>query len=255
MSEFSGKTDPGRILPLLWRRTAAARPATGRPPKLTVDAVVTAAIALADAEGVAAASMGRLATQLGVGTMTLYTYVPSRAELVDLMVDEVLAGRALPGPGDARPDGWRARIELYAERTRAMYLAHPWLAEVSMVRPPIGPGMLAESEYVVSTVSDLGLPLERISTAATTIAAFVTAAARRDAESALLRRATGESNDAWWLQRTELWDRWFDVETHPAMTRLWTAGGYDRGTDQQLDDAYAYGMKLLLDGIEGDSVQ
>jgi AcrR family transcriptional regulator len=114
----------------------------------------------ADAEGLAAASMGRLAGTLGVGTMTLYTYVKSRAELVDLMVDQTLRMRALPGPGEARPAGWRAQVELFGERTRSVYRAHPWLAQASRMRPPIGPGTIAESEYVLSTVRQVGLPLE-----------------------------------------------------------------------------------------------
>jgi AcrR family transcriptional regulator len=266
MTEFSGAADPGRILPLLWRRQATSGPATGgpaasgkaatgRPPRLSVDAVVTAGVALADAEGLAATSMARLAAALGVGTMTLYTYVPSRTELVDLMVDEVLAGRALPAPGEPRPADWRAQVQLYADRTRAMYVTHPWLAQVSTLRPPIGPGMLADREYVLSTVAHLGLPLAQVNTAAVTITAFVLAAARMDGENVLLRRATGESNDAWWMQRTELWERWFDVERHPTMTDLWHAGGFDRGIDQQLGDTHAYGLRLLLDGIAADAAR
>lgn len=250
MTEFSGETNPDRILPLLWRRSTAARKAaTGRPPKLTVDAVVTAAIAMADADGLPATSMARLGTALGVGTMTLYSYVPSRAELVDLMVDEVLTRRALPAPGEPRPADWQDQVRLYAERTRTMYVEHPWLAQVSTVRPPIGPGMLAEREYVLSTVSGLGLPTDRVNTAAVTIQAFVTAAARGAAESAELRRVTGQSHDDWWLERNRLWADWFDVERHPAMTNLWNAGGFDRGADEQMDDAYAYGLRLILDGI------
>jgi AcrR family transcriptional regulator len=254
MTEFSGRPEPERILPLLWRaHRPAPRPATGRPPKLTVDAVVAAAVTLADTEGLAACSMARVAAALGVGTMTLYTYVPSQAELVDLMVDDVLAGRALPGPGEPRPAGWREQVRLYADRTHAMYLAHPWLAQVSTVRPPIGPGMLAESEYVLSTVSDLGLPVHRVNTAATSIAALVTGHARLAAETELLRRATGQTNDAWWLRRSTLWEDWFDVERHPAMTNLWNAGGFDRGPDEQAADAYAYTLDLLLAGIEADA--
>ena len=238
MTEFSGATDPDRILPLLWRRSIAARKATtGRPAKLTVDPV-RCYVHL----------RGR-ATALGVGTMTLYSYVPSRAELVDLMVDEVLTRRALPAPGEPRPADWQDQVRLYADRTRTMYAEHPWLAQVSTVRSPIGPGMLAEREYVLSTVSRLGLPTERVNTAAVTIQAFVTAAARGAAESAELRRVTGQSNDAWWLERNQLWADWFDVERHPAMTNLWNAGGFDRGTDEQMDDAYAYGLRLILDGI------
>jgi AcrR family transcriptional regulator len=271
MTEFSGRADPDRILPLLWRRhTPVGEPAgsaagsragviagtkAGRPPRLSVDAVVTAGVALADTEGLESTSMARLATNLGVGTMTLYTYVPSRTELIDLMVDEVLAGRALPGPGEPRPDNWRAQVELYADRTRAMYVTHPWLAQVSTMRPPIGPGMLADREYVLSTVANLGLPLAQVNTAAVTITAFVLAAARMDGENVLLRRATGESNDAWWLRRNELWERWFDVERHPTMTNLWNAGGFDRGMDEQLGDAEAYGLRLLLDGIAADAAR
>ena len=250
MSEYSGRTDPGRILPLLWRRhTPAPARTTGRPPKLTVDAVVAAAVALADADGLEATSMAQVAARLGVGTMTLYTYVPSRAELVDLMVDEVLTGLALPGPGEPRPAGWREQVQLYADRTRAMYVAHPWLSQVSLVRPPIGPGMLAEREYVLSTVSGLGLPLPRVDPAALAITAYVTAGARQEAESAQLRRVTGESEDDWWLRRTQLWEDWFDVERHPAMTNLWNAGGFE-----QSEDAFAYGLRLLLDGIAADAL-
>lgn len=249
MTDFSGESDPARILPLLWRDDVPA-PArtTGRPPRLSVDAVVSAAIGLADVEGLAAASMGRLGTVLGVGTMTLYTYVRSRSELLDLMVDQTLRTRALPGPGDERPAGWRARVELFGERTRAVYRAHPWLAQVSRMRPPIGPGTIAESEYVLSTVVQAGLPLDRLSTAATVITAFVTAAARADAEAELLRRATGESNDGWWLSRAELWE-WFDEARFPTMTRVWHAGGYRRSPDEEAEESYRYGLSLLLDGL------
>ena len=101
MTEYSGATDPDRILPLLWRHKNARKATTGRPPRLSVDQVVAAGIAVADEEGLAAASMARVAARLGVATMTLYTYVPSRAELAELMVDEVLGSRRLPGPGEA----------------------------------------------------------------------------------------------------------------------------------------------------------
>jgi AcrR family transcriptional regulator len=242
MADFTG-----RILPLLWRRSIPARKATGRPPRLSVDVVVTAGIRIADAEGLEAASMARVAAELSVATMTLYTYVPSHDDLVDLMVDEVFVLRGLDG---TRPSGWREQIKTYAERTFAMYRMHPWLARVSQLRPPIGPGMLAEVEYVLAAVSALGLPTARLNTAAGTISAWIVSAARHEAESLLLRRATGLSSDEWWMQRGELWEKWFDVESHPAMTALWNAGGFDRGADEQARDAYEYGLALLLDGIE-----
>jgi AcrR family transcriptional regulator len=252
--EYSGGGDPDRILPLLWRHSRHVdddtRPARGRKPRLTVDAVVAAAIALADAEGLPAMSMQRVAASLGVGTMTLYTYVPSKAELIDLMVDEVLGERALPGPGEPRPDGWREQIALYVDRTRAMYRRHPWLGRISAVRPPIGPGMLAEREYVLSVFVGLGLPVERIDEAALAVSTYVTTTASLEVESEQLERATGQSNDAWWAERTQLWEDYFDVERYPTMTAIWNAGGFDRGSREADTGSHDFGLARLLDGIE-----
>jgi AcrR family transcriptional regulator len=245
MTDFTG-----RILPLLWRRSIPARKATGRPPRLSIDLVVTTGIRLADAHGLEAASMARVATELSVATMTLYTYVPSRDDLVDLMVDEVLGSRALT---DQPPAGWRARVRSYADRTFAMYRAHPWLARVSQIRPPLGPGMLAEREFMLATIAELGLPITRINAAATTLSGYITAAARGAAENTLISRASGLTTEDWWQQRGELWEKWFDVEAHPTMTALWNGGGFDRGADEQIEDAYEYGLRLLLDGIEADA--
>ncbi|HEY0000697.1 MAG TPA: TetR/AcrR family transcriptional regulator, partial [Actinoplanes sp.] len=239
MADFTG-----RILPLLWRRSVPARRPAGRPARLSVDLVVSTGIRVADAEGLEAASMARIAAELSVATMTLYTYVPSRPELIDLMVDEVLGERDL-----AAPTGFRNKIERYAEQTFAMYRAHPWLAQVSQLRPPIGPGMLAEREFVLAAVAGLGLPTRLVDPAALSISGWVTAAARQEAEDVLLRRATGIGTDDWWRQRGELWENWFDEAAHPTMTALWNTGGFERTADEQSQSAYAFGLALLLDGI------
>ncbi|MFD2080377.1 regulatory protein, tetR family [Actinopolymorpha cephalotaxi] len=251
--EHSGGADPARILPLLWRRTRpgrdAARPALGRRPRLSVDDVVAAAVRLADADGIQAMAMSGVAKALGVGTMTLYTYVPSKTELVDLMVDDVLAGLDLPAPGQDRPDGWRAQLELYAGRVRSMYRSHPWLRHVSTVRPPLGPGMLAEREYVLSTLIDTGLTPPQVDAAATAVSTIVHATAGLETESEQLERTTGQSHDAWWGERMELWDEYFDVERHPSMTRLWHSGGFARNAAEATVGANEFGLRRLLDGI------
>ena len=252
--EHSGGGDPDRILAMLWRRTkpadAGSKPALGRRPKLTLDAVVAAAVTLADAEGLPAMSMSRVATALGVGTMTLYTYVPSKAELVDLMVDEVLVERALPGPGEPRPRGWRAQMEAFAELTRTMYRRHPWLRHISMIRPPVGPGMLAEREYVLSTLAGIGLTPQQMDAAALAVTAFVGATVRAEVESEQLERTTGQSNDAWWQERTGLWEDYFDEDRHPTMTYVWNSGGFDKGTADATAAAHEFGFQRLLDGIQ-----
>jgi AcrR family transcriptional regulator len=87
------------------------------------EAIVDAAIELADAEGLEAVSMRRLAEKLGIGTMTPYTYVESKDELIDLMRDEV--GRAMLVP-EPLPSDWREALRAIAHRTRDALGAHPW---------------------------------------------------------------------------------------------------------------------------------
>lgn len=103
--------DPRAILEVLWRHsvTPAVRP--GPAPKLSVDELVEAAVALADAEGLGAVTVRRLAQDLGVATMSIYTYVSGKPELVELMLDWVYS--AIPAnPSTACPGGvglWRSR--------------------------------------------------------------------------------------------------------------------------------------------------
>ncbi|MEV0789781.1 TetR/AcrR family transcriptional regulator [Kribbella sp. NPDC050459] len=257
----SGEGRPDKTLALLWRNHrqpaagefavgAARKRGAGRRPSLNVDDVVRAGIQLADDQGLAAASMGGLAKELGVGTMTLYTYVPSKDELLDLMVDQVLGERELPGPGAARPEDWREQVEIYSEQTRAMFQRHLWLSQVSTIRPPVGPGMLAGREYLLSALLGLGLGALETNTAALAVTTYVDSAASLEAESRLVERATGQTNDAWWYERNDLWETYFDVDRHPAMTAIWHADGYQSSTREAAADSYRYGLDRLLDGIQ-----
>lgn len=243
--------DLERSLDLLWRaRNGTAPPSRGRKPKLSLDQVISTAVALADAAGEATVSMNQIAKELGAGTMTLYTYVPGKTELLDLMVDAVLAERNLPGPGDPRPDGWREQVKLYANRTLAVFRRHPWLRGMSTVRPVLGPGLLAGQEYLISAVSDIGLSPRQSAAAANSIEVYVQANAALFAETTQVEQLTGESNDAWWGRRSVFWEKYFDVDRHPAMTRIWESGGYDADTCDSADEAYAFGLDRMLDGIE-----
>lgn len=255
VAQHSGGGPASRSLALLWRhhRPPAGepdRPALGRRPRLSLDKVVDAGITLADAGGLAAASMTRVARSLGVGTMTLYTYVPSKEELLDLMVDQVLGERSLPGPGEPRPTAWRAQVGLYSDETRTMFHRHRWLADVSVVRPPVGPGLLAGREYLLSVLAELGLGVAHLNAASLAITMYVDSAASMAADSEQLEQATGQTNDAWWTDRNELWETYFDVERHPAITALWNAGGFVSGTREAAAEAYRFGLDRLLDGIE-----
>src|ERR1700759_1763735 len=94
--------------------------------------IVAAAMRIADAEGVEAVSMRRLADELGVATMTPYTHVESKDELIDLMRDAVAAEMILPEP---IPEDWRAALRAIAHRTKDAYEAHPWRLDIASRRP------------------------------------------------------------------------------------------------------------------------
>lgn len=252
--ERSGGGDPDRTLALLWRARAGesdpSRKSTrGRKPKLTVDQIVRAAVAVADEEGLAATSMGRVAAELGAGTMSIYTYIPGKAELIDLMADAVLVERELPG-SDSAPESWRARIELYAERTRAVYHRHPWLRQISTVRPPIGPGLLAQQEYLLSALSGIGLAPREMNAAVGAIVSFVDATAAIEVENRQTERLTGQSGDAWWAARESFWTDYFDEDQYPAMTSTWNAGGFEEQAADQTNHASEFGLLQLLNGIQ-----
>src|SRR5690606_19087220 len=109
---------------LLWRTGTR----TGRS-RLTLDAVVAAGVELADDVGIEQLSMRRLADRLGVGAMTVYGHVPGRAELVELMVDQVFAEVRYDDLGEGAA-GWRAGMETVAARNLELLSHHPWLTDV-----------------------------------------------------------------------------------------------------------------------------
>ncbi|GAB3475905.1 TetR/AcrR family transcriptional regulator [Nocardiopsis coralliicola] len=248
----SGQGDPSTTLRLLWRGQAqdSARPARGRKPRVGVDQIVAAAIATADRHGLDAMTMGKVAQALSVGTMSLYSHVPGKAELVELMVDAAWTELDLPTEtGD--PEHWRASVELYAERTLALYRRHPWLRAVSTVRPPLGPGLLARHEYLLGVLSGAGLDAPSADAATYAIVTFTDAAAAAQADRAHAEAASGQSDRAWWESRQEFWETIYDPARYPATTRAWKEGALTRSGADAADTARELGLQWLLDGIAG----
>ncbi|GAA2857801.1 TetR family transcriptional regulator [Actinoplanes cyaneus] len=126
----------------------------GRPPAYTRDQVLAAAVTVADAEGLEAVTMRRIATEIGAGAMSLYTYVPDRDRLIDLMVDRV-AGEPAPPPitGD-----WRADLLALGVMQRDLMLAHPWLPFVLAGRRLTGPNLLGFLEHGLHALAPAALP-------------------------------------------------------------------------------------------------
>jgi AcrR family transcriptional regulator len=136
---------------LLWE--GQQRGKRGRRAGLALAQLVEAGIAIADAEGLKALSMHRVAEGVGAAAMNLYRYIPGKGELVDLMVETVLGEIPYPDPP---PKGWRALLEVSARREWQMYGRHSWVLQVvSTMRLPMGPNMVRDLEWMLRAVDGL----------------------------------------------------------------------------------------------------
>ena len=112
--------------------------------------IVRAAIAIADADGMEAVTMRRVAERLNTGPMSLYRYVPDKDSLVSMMVDEVIGGASGPAARGELPADWRDGLRLIAEVIWTACQEHPWYPEAIMVRPPLTPNGAAGLELCLS---------------------------------------------------------------------------------------------------------
>ncbi|MGW4246100.1 TetR/AcrR family transcriptional regulator [Nocardia sp. NPDC004722] len=140
-------------------RSAAAllwgEPLRGPKPGLSVDGITDAAVRIADIDGLEAVSMNKVAATFGVSGMALYRHIPGKAELVELMVETVLAVEpALP----ATDAGWRTRLLAWARQVLEIYRIHPWLLAATTMRPQLlGPHQLRWMDAALAVLESTGL--------------------------------------------------------------------------------------------------
>jgi AcrR family transcriptional regulator len=243
--EYSGSGDPAKSLELLWRRPAHPQRTRGPKPALSVDQIVTAALKIADAEGLAAMSMRRVADELGVGAMTLYRYFPGKGELLDVMLDTVYGEL----PRHVVSGEWRARLDEVARENRELYLRHPWLLQVATSRPPLGPNVMAKYEWELTTVDGIGLTDIEMDSTVALVNGYVHGAVRTAVEARQVIQRSGLTDKEWWLAHVPHLDQIGDLEKFPLSARVGTAVGSEFDAPYDSEHAFEYGLERLLDGI------
>lgn len=237
--------DPARSIGLLWSAGKAGR--TG----LSATTIVEAAIAVADADGLGAVSMRRVAERLGVGAMSLYTHVPSRPDLLDLMTDTALAGLYTDVDEPARADGgWRGGLRLVAERNWGLYRRHPWLLDVAGARPVLGPHTARKYEAELRPLDGIGITDVEMDSVLTLVLTHVAGTARQLHGVARTRAETGMTDAEWWQVVAPVLARHIDSAGFPVSGRVGQASSaqYDAASDPA--HAYAFGLDRILDGVE-----
>lgn len=237
-TEHSGSGDLSRSLQLLWQ---GKEPATRGPkPGLALDEIVDAAIALADREGLGSLSMRKVAAEIGVGTMTLYRYVPSKGELLDLMLDRVAVV-----PEGYRGENWRDTLEKVAIGTWALYVDHPWLLQVNQSRPLLGPNALAGMEFTLQGLHGLGLSGREKFAIILAVDHVVTGAARTHV---LQRQATAESeisDEEFWAAQAPILEEVLNSGKYPELAAL-----DDDSFSVDGEEGMRLALRATLDGLE-----
>lgn len=262
MTEYSGVGDPTLSMQLLWgtQQTPTRGPKRG----LDLGRIVAAAIAVADDQGLTSLSMRKVAEHLGVGTMSLYRYVPGKAELLDLMLDtaygEMLALDAeaegldggAAGSGERSWIGganWRAALTRVAHRYHAMYLKHPWMLQVAVSRPPLGPNVMDAYDRDLQAVEGTGLTDHQMDSVISLIDGLARNTARGAADMALAEQRTGLTDLQWWQAHAPLLEQVFDPERYPVAARVGATVGESMQAAYDPQLAFDFGLARMLDGI------
>ncbi|MFF3221972.1 TetR/AcrR family transcriptional regulator C-terminal domain-containing protein [Nocardia suismassiliense] len=244
--ERSSAGDPVRTLELLWRVPGSQTPTRGPKQRSSVDAVVAAAIEIADTAGIDALTMRAVATRLGLTPMATYTYVPGKAELIDLMVDKVYAEM---DRADLSELPWRDRVTTIAIANRAMLTRHPWVAYLPTTRPPLGPGMAAKYDHELRAFEGLGLDDVAMDASLTYVLGFVTSVARIAIDAARAAADSAMSDHQWWERAAPLLEQVFDPRQYPVGARVGATAGMAYDSAYSADHAFDFGLARVLDGL------
>ena len=219
---------------------------------LSRDEIVRAAIAVAAAEGPDAISMRRIARELNAGAMSLYWYVASKEELLDLMMDQIEAEIEVPEPsGD-----WRADLGAFAHRTRATLSRHMWAIEFIGSRPPSGPNDVRNLERLLSLLDETGVDDYRVIMGVfMTVVTFVIGAVMREAQELRFQReqerVQAGMTEAELQAEHERFYAWFkNSARYPHITRLMESG-VDPDDPDTREERFQFGLDCVLDGIAG----
>jgi AcrR family transcriptional regulator len=228
-------SDENRPPALVWHRERQVP----RRQVMSVERIVEAALRIADAEGLDAVSMRRVATELNSGTTSLYRHVASRDELLDLMIDSV--------QGDPLPElsgDWRADLAGIARRLRTVLLRHPWIGAVQASRPALGPNALRQMDYVLTAATSLTPDITVASNVMSLVMCYVFGAVSVELAEQEAQRRTGLTQEQW------------RAGVGPYLREVIASGAYpqfarriieadDLGPDQQFE----FGLDCLLDGV------
>lgn len=231
--------EDGLVEPSLWERLERPAPARAT---LTLERIAAAAVEIADAEGAAAVTMRRLATQLGVAPMAAYRHVSGKDDLWALMIDRVSAELSVP----PEVTGWREVLRSFAVQTRDLMLRHPWMGQVPAPLISLTPARMAVAERQLEELATTGLDADSMMAAFRTVSSYVHGATQSELALREYKERHGWSSGAETRQALA-----------PQMNYLMSTGRYPNyrryglGAAHKDDPTWEFdlGLDCILDGI------
>ncbi|HEX4397399.1 MAG TPA: TetR/AcrR family transcriptional regulator [Trebonia sp.] len=231
-------------LDLLWGRRERGK--RGPRAGLSADAIVAAAMRIADAKGLEAVSMERVAHELGFSTMSLYRHVASKEELLQLMWNgSALGAEHLVIEGD----DWRSRLRTWAIIQRDMLDRHPWITQMPMAAPPVAPNSLHFVERGLATLDETGLDDADKLRIIGLLSSYTLSEARMAhdaARAAAAAQAAGDGPSGPPVPFDSLLRELLDEQTYPRLYRIaWDPAA---ATVSERDE-FLWGIDRILDGV------
>ncbi|MGW4846676.1 TetR/AcrR family transcriptional regulator [Nocardia brasiliensis] len=225
------------------------RPRKGREqPALTREHIVTAAVALLDAEGMEALTMRQLGARLNAGATSLYRHVANRDELIELVVDEVYGEIRLPTAGD--PAAWRAAAAQCADELRAMILRHPWIAstlgQVGLYY--LGPNVMRMNARMAEVFAAGGFATEEVSDAIGTLLGYIIGVGITEAAWLSLLARSGQTEPELLASLRPAAER--AADEFPQLRATTPDAEWNTDPARIRDKRFAYGLDRVLDGLD-----
>ncbi|MEC3917608.1 TetR/AcrR family transcriptional regulator C-terminal domain-containing protein [Nocardia sp. CDC160] len=206
----------------------------------SVDRIVATALAIADAEGLEAVSMRRVAGELSSGTASMYRYVANRDELLDLMIDAAQGDIDLPPlTGDGCAD-----LAALARRQRETLLRHRWLGAELSGRPALGPNALRRFDTGMAAALQLTDDINVAARIVDTVSSYVSGAVNGEVAEYRLQQRTGLTEDQWRASVGPYLRSALATGAYPALSRR-----LHEADDPTAAESFEFGLACVLEGV------
>lgn len=216
------------------------KPTRGPTPTHSREEIATAAIKIADAEGLEAASVRNIARSLGAGAMTLYRYLPTKEDLWAVMIDEASPFEPQEPTGDLCAD-----LTVLARRRRKNFLRHPWLASLLATRPIIGPNYLRGMERDLAILGGNGLSIADAIDVMNLIYSWVTGTVQAELTEQANTNESGVDRQSWRKRMEPYLVSLLETGDFPYLSKMTEATEFAAA-----DEQFETGLSIILAGIE-----